>query len=326
MSRRRLAAFATALTAALVPAAASAALLWTLVMSPLTATVGVSTTFSLTATNLDALTELGCLEVDLPPSFVVESLGTPQMSTGDPWVSTQSGNSVIVRSLSGGGRLELLQTVQFTIRAHATAPGIFLWPNHSHRQQDCTGTDQNGAPLSVTVLPALLPTPTPSPIPTATPAASATPSPTPTPIVPLPSVSLPVLPTLLPSIPQIASPTPGQPSSGSSTPEPTSAAGTQGSGNPGGGGGGDGGSGTGQELVLARVPDSLGAETGVGLELLGLLDADYVWFVPAASVALPGLLVILWVLLQAIGALAWIPSVRRMAEEKGAEPRGRVRA
>jgi hypothetical protein len=64
----------------------------------------------------------------------------------------------------------------------------------------------------------------------------------------------------------------------------------------------------------------------VGLELLGLLEGDYVWFVPAASVALPGLLVILWVLLQAIGALAWIPSVRRMAEEKGAEPRGRVRA
>jgi len=321
MNRRRLAAFAAALTAALVPAVASAALLWTLVMTPLTATVGVSTTFSLTATNLDALTELGCLEVDLPPSFVIESLGTPQMSTGDPWVSGQSGNSVVVRSLSGGGRLELLQTVQFTIKAHATAPGIFLWPNHSHRQQDCSGTDQNGAALSVTVLPALLPTPTPtptpSPVPTATPAPTATPSPTPTPILPLPSVSLPALPTLLPSIPQIASPTPGQPSSGSSTPEPTSAAGAPGTGNPGGAGGD--GSATGQGLILARVPDSLGAETGVGLELLGLLDADYVWFVPAASVALPGLLVILWVVLQAIGALAWIPSVRRMAEEKGAK-------
>jgi len=53
------------------------------------------------------------------------------------------------------------------------------------------------------------------------------------------------------------------------------------------------------------------------VELLGLLDADYTWFVPAASVALPGLLVIVWVLLQAIGALAWIPALRRMADESG---------
>jgi hypothetical protein len=34
-------------------------------------------------------------------------------------------------------------------------------------------------------------------------------------------------------------------------------------------------------------------------------------------VAVPGLLVILWVVLQAMGALAWIPAVRRMADESG---------
>jgi hypothetical protein len=51
------------------------------------------------------------------------------------------------------------------------------------------------------------------------------------------------------------------------------------------------------------------------VELVGFLEAGYVWFVPAASVALPGLLVILFVALQAIGALAWIPWVRRMGEE-----------
>jgi hypothetical protein len=45
-----------------------------------------------------------------------------------------------------------------------------------------------------------------------------------------------------------------------------------------------------------------------------MLDADFVWFVPAASVGLPGLLVIAWVLLQAFGAFAWIPAVRRMGD------------
>jgi len=49
--------------------------------------------------------------------------------------------------------------------------------------------------------------------------------------------------------------------------------------------------------------------------VFGLLDADFVWFVPAASVAVPGLLVIIWVVLQTIGALAWIPAVRRVSEE-----------
>lgn len=70
-----------------------------------------------------------------------------------------------------------------------------------------------------------------------------------------------------------------------------------------------------QDLHIARTAGELGADADVGLELLGLLDADFVWFVPAASVALPGLLVIRWVVLQAIGALAWIPAVRRMADE-----------
>jgi hypothetical protein len=55
--------------------------------------------------------------------------------------------------------------------------------------------------------------------------------------------------------------------------------------------------------------------------LPGVLDLNYGWFVPAAPVAVPGLLVILWVVLQGIGALAWIPSVRRMADEAGAQPR-----
>lgn len=57
-------------------------------------------------------------------------------------------------------------------------------------------------------------------------------------------------------------------------------------------------------------------EIDVGLEVLGLIGDFQVWFVPAAVVGVPGLLVILWVALQAIGALAWIPAVRRLSEEE----------
>lgn len=337
MRRRSLLALAAAALAAAVPAVASAVLLWTLVGAPLTTTVNQSTTFTLTATNLDALTELGCLEVDLPGSFVIESLGTPSASHGEDWASTKSGNSVIVQSLSGGGRLELGWSVSFTIRARATVAGAFLWPNHAHQRQDCTSADQIGVPLSVTVLPAVLPTPTPTPTPTATASPTATPVPTatpaptatPSPILPLPSIGLP-LPTLIPTLGPTPTPdpaaTPDPTSRGSATPEPsTSPAASDGSGVTGAGPrpGGDGGTGAdgAPALRVARGADPAGDDPGVGVELLGLLDADFVWLVPGASVAIPGLLVILWVVLQAIGALAWIPAVRRMADESASHRR-----
>jgi membrane protein implicated in regulation of membrane protease activity len=47
--------------------------------------------------------------------------------------------------------------------------------------------------------------------------------------------------------------------------------------------------------------------------MLALLDGPLVWFVPGAAVAVPGLLVVLFIALQAIGALAWVPAVRRMS-------------
>jgi len=39
--------------------------------------------------------------------------------------------------------------------------------------------------------------------------------------------------------------------------------------------------------------------------------------VPAATIAVPGLLVILWVAIQALGAIAWMPAVRRLQREDG---------
>jgi hypothetical protein len=315
MIRRTFLALVAGGLAAAIPAVAAGALLWTLVASPLTTAVDQSTTFTLTATNLLLIDDLGCLEVDLPASFVIESLGTPVASNGRQWSSSQSGNAVIVRSLSGGGRLEPDEKVQFTIRAHATVAGAFLWPNHAHRQQDCSTADQAGVPLAVTVLPAVLPTPAPTASPTATPK----PTPAPTPILPLPSIDL--LPTPRPTPAPVDSPTATlRPTA---TPEPSASTAGDGSGGigsaPAGGGltGGPAGSG----ITVARGLDEGGAGADMGVELFGLLDPEFVWFVPAASVGVPGLLVIAWVLLQAIGAFAWIPAVRRMGD--ASDPRRR---
>ena len=55
---------------------------------------------------------------------------------------------------------------------------------------------------------------------------------------------------------------------------------------------------------------------------VGLLGGVEIWAVPAATIAVPGVLVLLWVAIQAIGAAVWMPAVRRL--QSGDRPRSRV--
>jgi hypothetical protein len=188
--------------------------------------------------------------------------------------------------------------------------------------------------------------PTPFPTPTSTPRPSLTPRPTPTPppSLPLPSIPEPLSSLLpLPSIPvplpsalplPSASPLP-QPStspSASATPAARSSS-APGEGSerpsasaepdadgvtgplPGGLGPSSTGSGSsanaagGAELRLARNGgDQLTMLTGP----LGLLGGLEIWAVPAATMGVSGLLVLIWVALQTGGALIWMPAVRRL--------------
>jgi hypothetical protein len=63
-----------------------------------------------------------------------------------------------------------------------------------------------------------------------------------------------------------------------------------------------------------------GSELQIGLAGIDILAGIEIWAVPAATIGVPGLLLLLWVALQAAGALAWIPAVRRLRGE--AEPTG----
>jgi hypothetical protein len=351
--RRLLAAATVGALAALVPVTAGAALLWTLVGSPLTAVTYQSTTFTFTATNLDLLSVLGCLEVDMPASFQITGTGTPNASNGDTWVTSLNGNAVVVHSIDGGGRLKLLETVTFSVQARPTVAGAFGLPNHSHVRQDCTGSDQPGVALPITVLqgatPTPVPTPTPTPKPTPTLSPTPRPSPTPTPLpvptLPLPTLPLPTvpLPSIFPTPPPLpeetATPRPtnapqtsptgsaslalasGSPRSSSSPTASPSAAPSAASPGPAavnpGGGSDDGGDGV---PALRLEPEELKLNTALGDALTG----SQVWFVPAAAIGAPGLLVLLWVALQTVGTLVWVPFVRRMRGQNG-RTRGRSR-
>ena len=55
---------------------------------------------------------------------------------------------------------------------------------------------------------------------------------------------------------------------------------------------------------------------------IGLLGGMTVWVVPAAVIGVPGALVIAWVILQALGVLAWVPAMRRLRGEPRAVTAG----
>ena len=132
--RRWLAALATASLVATLPAVAHAVPPWSLTVSPQTATQGQSTTFSLTLTNNTSgnSNRLGCLEVDLPASFTILSLGNPTSNQGGDWDSVEVGNTVVVDADDSGGRLDNGEWVTFTITAQPTAGGSFAWSNRAH--------------------------------------------------------------------------------------------------------------------------------------------------------------------------------------------------
>lgn len=346
-TRRLLGALGVALVLLATPMSVSAeSALWTLVASPLTATTGVRTTFTLTATNTDPAalvlsdSEIACMYIDVPSNFTIQGATVTGSTTGSGWhIDSITGNRVKVHTDSGGDRLETFDWVRFTITATATSTGSLTWTSRAYRDENCGGSGAllGVPPIVVVTGPTVTPTPLPTPVPTPTLAPTATPTATPTPTprlpLPLPLPSLP-LPSLgLPTVgvsatpapsPRISEPTPRP--TGAVTPEPTaSAALSESTGSTGGGGtpaavppfGIDG---PGVPLGVATLVDGRNAPRvdfnpatlDIDFESVGLGGAT-VWLVPTATFAIPALLLLLFVALQAVGALAWVPAVRRLS-------------
>jgi len=292
--------------------------LWTLTAAPLVATAGQSTTFNMLALN-EVGPRAGCVNVEIPSSFVIQAAGNVVASDGSAWVAAVVGTWVEVTSVSGVDFLDPLESVSFTLQLLPTQAGTWNWNNHVHVTNQCTGIAYYGVPVTVVIAPAILPTPVPTPAPTPIPTAVSTPIPTlppfPTlPPLPTPIPTLPPLPTLRPDPTAAATPAPTSTPRSSPTPEPVAVspptAPTDGA------------------ASVGRLADLGGPGTGsfgLGTDVVALLDAPLVWFVPGAAVGVPGLLVLLWIALQAVGALAWIPAVRRMSGEPLAARRRRRR-
>jgi hypothetical protein len=208
-----------------------------------------------------------------------------------------------------------------------------------------------GPTITPTPAPTPVPTLPPTPAPTPTVAPTAAPTPTPTPVLPSLPLPLPSLPLPLPSIDLQPTPPPIPGATPLSTPRPTStpavngqepsrsqAPGATPAATPLGAQGSPEDastppipSPTDADGFPAAVPTIPGAgpvkgdpaeapprvgfaadEVELGLGTLGLMEVAIVWIVPAATFVGPGLLLLIVVALQATGALAWVPAVRRL--------------
>lgn len=325
MARRRLQVAAGSLGVLLAlaaPISAGAALeVWTLVAVPPSATAGTPATFSLTASNLAVPAGIGCLEVDLPASFTNLTAQVTQTPGGRPWSLTVTGTNIVVHSLSGGGRIRLAESMSFSVTSTPTVAGVTSWANHAHLRKECDDADIVGVAVPVTVLPKTVPTPTPTVAPTSTPVPTAVPTPQPTQepsMSATPRPSAPGTPTATPTRPASTAPPspskqPATESPAGSRPSPSasstsSAAGTSSTVPT-----------TSSEPAPVPPPPSsaptiafAGRELQIGATALGSLAGVEIWAVPAATLGLPGLLVLLWIAAQTVGALAWIPAVRRL--------------
>jgi hypothetical protein len=227
------------------------------------------------------------------------------------------------------GSLDLSADGSFTYRPDDGFSGIDTFTY--------AASDGQAASLPALVTLTVGPAP-PSPTPTPKPTPKSTPAPTPTPsVIVLPS--LPPLPTLPPILPTptprptpASSPTPAPSSAPSARPSALTSAGGAGMTTGGGTTTGPGGTATGPADPVARdgattalpAPDtSGGGATGangplasIDVPILGTLSIPTDWVVPGLVLAVPGMLLIIAVIAQALGAVVWLPLIRRSLHRK----------
>jgi hypothetical protein len=302
-----------------------------LLLSSLPATVTITVTNARPVANDDGYTATTGVALSVP---------APGLLAND---TDRDGDGLTAELVDGGGNgsLDVNANGSFTFKSGGSFVGDRTF---TYRVSDGIMWS-SVATVTITVGSSPVPSPTPKPAPTPTPAPSPTPKPLPTlplPTLPLPTLPLPSLPPvptlpphptvapatvppILPGVTPSPGPTPAVPTaspsanpSGSveaSTPPGSAAPGSTTS--PGGQGpslpppipggfavgespeGGDGGAPVGG--IGGVVAGALGALPG------GLLA----WSYPALVMTVPGILLLIIIAAQALGALAWLPIVRR---------------
>jgi len=344
---RRLALALALIISVAVPATAFAARQWSFTADPMTLSPGVSTAIRLTAKNLSSSgSGITCVEVQVHPSFTISSVAIVSINGQTSglaflaWTKVWSGGSTVAfKSLLGTFPLDEGDQAVFRITGSDSTVGPMNWTGGASDDPGlavsttCPSTGYSSVNLHFTVgstpTPPPTPPPTPTPAPTPTPTPTAKPTPTPTTVpgsTPRPT-AVPTIapgPTPGPGATPVASPggstapsgspgASGDPSaspgaSASAVPSPSSSPAFSSPPRSGGSNGFEiGGTGGGGE----GVPPIGGLDRAAAVALEGLPGGWFAWGYPLFAISIPGLLLLLAVGAQAVGALAWLPLVRR---------------
>jgi len=266
------------------------------------------------------------------------NVGAPGVLANDTDADGDHLQAILVSS-GGNGSLSLKADGGFTYKSGGSFVGTYTF---TYRVSDGittsafatvtidvrpkTSTPPPTPPPTPTPTPTPQPTPTPTPQPTPTPTPTARPTPTlPLPTLPLPSLPLPTLPvpSLLPIVPTPTpvpsggpgpSPSPSDSTAPSSAPSSPATAAPSASPGVAAGGGATGGpsGGTGGGLTVGQAgaapPPPIDGLTDVGVVGFGGLMT---WAVPSLALTVPGLLLVLAIVAQMLGASVWLPVIRR---------------
>ncbi|MGZ8562321.1 MAG: hypothetical protein ACXWWU_01745, partial [Candidatus Limnocylindria bacterium] len=104
---------------------------WILTISPTSTTVGASTPFVLTATNVDQGQRIGCIVVDVPGAFQIGATAIVWASGGGEWTIARSGNRVTATAVASA-RLDVNEQLQFRVTATAQQSGTFGWASAAY--------------------------------------------------------------------------------------------------------------------------------------------------------------------------------------------------
>jgi hypothetical protein len=324
----------------------AAAQSWTVSANP-TAIAGGSTdkvrlTIKNTSSSDGGNNGIGCIKITIPAQFTIGNPSIVSVSNGESWSASKASRTVTAKGDSNGDRLREdpdNDTLVLDVPVSANLVALGPWNIRAFEKIAC----QNGnfGPKSIMITVLVSPTPAPTPKPTPAPTPNPTPAPTLNP-TPRPSSAPTATPARTPSPTSAATarPTDRPAESAAASVEPSSSAPAVASATPGIGLGGPtstarppaGGGSTGgttpprdpgdsfPEGISIPVDESDPKFSELNLDLVLRLGV-FAWAVPGALLAAPGLLLIVVILAQSMGALAWLPIVRRKIGGFGLGPR-----
>ncbi|MFL5682011.1 MAG: hypothetical protein ACJ77O_02560, partial [Chloroflexota bacterium] len=130
---------------------------WVVTATPIAVVQGIPTNVVVTATNINGSGSVGCVRLQVPSAFTVNSVGVDLVTPARPWTAdppaSGAGGSTIVwvHAVTEGDVFKNDgESVVFHVRVTGSSPGVYAWPAESRDHANCTsGIDSGSLTIAV---------------------------------------------------------------------------------------------------------------------------------------------------------------------------------